>query len=488
MLYAHSVDEVRRAEQSLMEALPDGELMRRAAAGLAQMLAPLVFDAERGRDVLVLVGSGDNGGDALYAAAELARRGAHVELLVVDEARVHGDGLRAAAEAGARRCRRPGGQDVVVDAVVGIGGRPGLREPAAEWYERARREGAFVVAVDVPSGVDVDGGTVPQPHVEADLTCTFGTYKPALLAGPASEAAGPELARLVDIGLGPYLGSPALEALEARDTDQLDQLLSPMFTGTTQKYTRGVVGVAAGSAGYAGAAQLCVRGAQAGTAGMVRFVGPDDLAGRVVDRCPEVVSHTDPDMRGRVQAWVVGPGGGDGAEQQLAMALSDEVPLVVDADGLRYLPDRFAVPALLTPHAGELAQMMGVRRAAVEDDPLGHAREAAREWNATVLLKGARTLVAQEAAPTRVNLTGSPWLATAGAGDVLAGLAGSLLASGTDPRTAGSLAAFLHGAAAVAANPGGPVTAATVADTVPRVLAAMRRGALHDADIRDWRL
>ncbi|MGH3425269.1 MAG: ADP-dependent NAD(P)H-hydrate dehydratase, partial [Nocardioidaceae bacterium] len=204
-----------------------------------------------------------------------------------------------------------------------------------------------------------------------------------------------------------------------------------------------------------------------------------------VDRCPDVVAHTDPADRGRVQAWVVGPGGDDDAEHALRMALDDGVPVVVDADGLRFLPGRFEVPALLTPHAGELAQMMGLARADVEADPLGHVTRAAQGWNATVLLKGARTLVAHQGEPTRVNLTGSPWLATAGAGDVLAGFAGSLLAAGADPRTAGSLAAFVHGAASVVANPGGPVTADRVADTIPAVLASMSRGELRDEQTRD---
>ncbi|MGH3425569.1 MAG: NAD(P)H-hydrate epimerase, partial [Nocardioidaceae bacterium] len=329
MLRAHSVDQVRRAEHALMATLPDGELMRRAAAGLAETLMPLVLGAERA-DLLMLVGVGDNGGDALYAAAELAGRGARVDLLVADEDRVHTEGLRAATRAGARRVERPGDQRVVVDAVVGIGGRPGLREPAAAWYDEVRGRGAHVVAVDVPSGVDVDGATLPAPHVEADLTCTFGTYKPALLVDPAASAAGPRTSRLVDIGLGPYLGEPVIEAIEAADTYLLRDLVRPMFTGTTHKYSRGVVGVAAGSAGYAGAAQLCVRGARAGPAGMVRYVGSDDLARRIVDRCPDVVAHTDPADRGRVQAWVVGPGGDDDAEHALRMALDDGVPVVVD--------------------------------------------------------------------------------------------------------------------------------------------------------------
>jgi hydroxyethylthiazole kinase-like uncharacterized protein yjeF len=206
---------------------------------------------------------------------------------------------------------------------------------------------------------------------------------------------------------------------------------------------------------------------------MIRFVGEAALSERVVDRAPEVVAG-----RGRVQAWVVGPGGGDDAESQLAMALEDGVPVVVDASALQHVPTTFDVPALLTPHAGELATMLDTTRDAVEADPLGHATAAAERWNATVLLKGRRTLVVQPGAPTRANLSGSSWLGTAGAGDVLAGFAGSLLAAGLDPRDAGSIAAYLHGEASVRANPDGPIVATDVAYELPATVAAFVQGRL----------
>ena len=320
----------------------------------------------------------------------------------------------------------------------------------------------------MPSGVDVDGATLPGAYVRADSTVTFGTHKAALLADPAARAAGP--VALVDIGLAPHLPAPSIEAIEATDGHLLDAVLPG---DTSHKYARGVLGIAAGSEQYAGAAHLCVAGAQAGLAGMIRFVGSQALSQRVVDRAPEVVAG-----RGRVQAWVVGPGSGDDAESQLAMALEDGVPVVVDASALQHLPATFDVPALLTPHAGELASMLDTTREAVEADPLGHATAAAERWNATVLLKGRRTLVAQAGAPTRVNRSGSSWLGTAGAGDVLAGFAGSLLAAGLDPRDAGSIAAYLHGVASVRANPDGPVVATDVAYELPATVAAFVQGSL----------
>jgi len=477
MLKAHSVSQIREAEEALAATLPTGALMARAAKGLADNLDFI----PPGEVVVMLIGPGNNGGDALFAAVHLLDRGVRVDLCLLDEAKVHAEGLAAATTAGAIVVADPGAHQYAVDALFGIGARPSLDGKAAAWADWLAREIGRVIAVDVPSGVDVDGATLPGPHLQALRTVTFGTYKNALLASPAADIAqlaGDELPALVDIGLDEYLGQPSLEAIEPSDSHLLRELLIGMG-GTTHKYTRGVVGIAAGSEQYAGAAHLCVAGAQAGIAGMVRFVGSESLCARVVDRAPEVVAG-----RGRVQAWVVGPGGGEQVAEQLAMALEDGVPVVVDASALAYVPDVFEVPALLTPHAGELAQMMGVTRDAVEGDPLGHVTAAAERWNAAVLLKGKRTLVAQAGFPTRVNLSGSAWLATAGAGDVLAGLAGSLLAAGADLRDAGSLAAFLHGAASVRANPNGPVTASDVAAELPYTIADFYNFSLDD--VRAW--
>lgn len=465
MLRAHAVDDVRAAESALMARLPDGELMRRAARGLADALDHV----PTGELVLVLVGPGDNGGDALFAATHLLDRGVRVDLCLLDPDRVHAQGLAAARDAGARVVDRPDGHRFVLDGLLGIGARPGLSSRAAELADAVR--GADVTAVDVPSGVDVDTGEAPGPHVEATRTVTFGTFKAAGLVDPAASVGG-GLPVLVDIGLDGDLAEPSLEAVEPSDGHLVARHL---FTGeVSHKYTRGVVGVAAGSAQYAGAAHLCVAGAQAGPAGMVRFLGDDELDRRVVDRAPEVVAATEPH---RCQAWVVGPGTGDDARERLEVVLDQGVPVVVDADALAVLPGSVPVPALLTPHAGELARMLDVDRETVEARPLAHVREAAERWSCTVLLKGERTLVATPGRPTRVNLTGTRWLGTAGSGDVLAGLAGSLLAAGLDPHDAGSVAAFLHGAAGQRANPGGPFTATDVAAVLPAVLADFLRGA-----------
>jgi ADP-dependent NAD(P)H-hydrate dehydratase / NAD(P)H-hydrate epimerase len=461
---AHPVPEVRRAEQALMATLPDGALMQRAAAGLAARCADLL-DGPYGRRVALLVGAGDNGGDTLYAGARLARRGARVDAVLLAPDKAHPGGLAAFGRAGGRVGDGvPADADLVVDGIVGIGGKPGLRPAAEEQVETIERLGVPVVAVDVPSGVDVDTGETPERHVRADVTVTFGTHKIGLLVPPAAAAAG--VVDLVDIGLGSWLGEPEVTALQADDV----AALLPEPAPTAHKYTRGVVGVAAGSADYTGAGLLAVAGASCGLAGMVRYVGPGAVADLVRLRTPEAVVGA-----GRVQAWVVGSGGGESAAAALQRALADGVTVVVDADALGALPDRLTVPAVLTPHAGELAAMLSVDRSDVESRPLHFACAAADRWDATVLLKGWRTLVATPGCPVAANPTGVPWLATAGAGDVLAGLIGALAAAGLSAHDAAAAGAWLHGAAAtVAGRGGGPIVASGVADALPEVIRGLR--------------
>ena len=430
--------------------------MQRAATGLAVAVADLL-GGSYGRRVLLLVGSGDNGEDALYAGAQLARRGAAVEAILLSD-HPHPGGLAALRSQHGRvvtpaEATRP---DVVVDGIVGIGGRPGLRPEAVEAV--GLFPGVTVVAVDVPSGVGVDTGMLDGPHVRADVTITFGTHKACHLVDPAAAACGS--VALVDLGLD--LPEPAITALQEADVARL----VPRPDAFAQKYTRGVVGVRAGSEQYLGAAVLTTSGASCGLAGMVRYQGP--AADQVRARHPGIVIG-----EGRVQSWVVGPGGGDDIGDLLATSLADGVPVVVDAAGLPHAepghPDQ-----VLTPHAGELAGMLGTERDLVEADPLGHARGAAHHFGCTVLLKGRHTLVADPGGRVRVTTSGVPWLAVAGAGDVLAGVIGALLAAGLDPFDAASVGSWLHGAAATVAGDGGPVTPEGVADAVPVVIAGLQ--------------
>jgi ADP-dependent NAD(P)H-hydrate dehydratase / NAD(P)H-hydrate epimerase len=265
----------------------------------------------------------------------------------------------------------------------------------------------------------------------------------------------------------------------------------PVPLGDSDKYRRGVLGVVAGSDTYPGAAQLSVGGALLLGLGMVRFVGVGAPAAMVRQRWPEaVVTVIQPGdegavvAAGRVQAWVVGPGLGTGepAGRIVETLLSTDLPVLVDADGIGWLAQHRDVvvgrsaPTLLTPHAGEFARLMGVDRADVEAQRLDHVRRAAAELGVTVLLKGSTTLVASPRGEVRVNSAGTPYLATAGSGDVLSGICGALLAGGLPPLDAGSVGAFLHGLAALLASgtPGASITAMQVAEWVPSAVRAVR--------------
>ncbi|WP_346092408.1 NAD(P)H-hydrate dehydratase [Streptomyces olivaceiscleroticus] len=464
MRTAYSVEKVRAAERDLMARLPAGALMQRAAAGLAVACADLLGRVYGSR-VVLLVGSGDNGGDALYAGARLARRGAGVRAVLLSPERAHQGGLAALRAAGGRVSADPHGDigraDLVVDGIVGIGGKGGLRPEAAELADAARAR--TVLAVDLPSGVNADTGEVDGTAVRADATVTFGAYKPGLLIDPAREYVG--ALQLVDIGL--ELPDPDVEALQHADV----AALLPVPAADSDKYRRGVVGVVAGSARYPGAAVLAVSGALRGGAGAVRYVGPGGDA--VIAAHPETLVHAGPPSKaGRVQAWVIGPGLGDD-EAAMADVLASDVPVLVDADGLHNLaPARLrarTAPTLLTPHAGEAAALLGAAREEVESARLHSVRELAARYGATVLLKGSSTLIADPAGgAVRVNPTGTGWLATAGSGDVLSGLTGALLATGLSALDAGSAGAYLHGLAArQAASTGTPLTACDVAAALP---------------------
>ncbi|MFD6421903.1 NAD(P)H-hydrate dehydratase [Streptomyces sp. NPDC060198] len=483
MRTAYSVETVRAAERALMARLPEGALMQRAAAGLAVACGDLLRRNGRvyGSRVLLLIGSGANGGDALHAGARLARRGAGVSVLLTAPGQAHAGGLAALRAAGGRVLDHPGEAgivDLVVDGITGIGGRGGLRPEAAALVKAVTEgHGAPVLAVDLPSGVEADSGEVHGEAVRADATVTFGAYKPGLLVDPGAERAGG--LRLVDIGLGPELPErPDLEALQFADV----AALLPLPGAESDKYGRGVVGVVAGSERYPGAAVLAVAGALRGGAGAVRYAGPGGET--VIARFPETLVHEGrPSQAGRVQSWVVGPGLGDGRAATAAVedVLATDVPVLIDADGLR-LMDGDAVRArsaatVLTPHAGEAAALLGVERTEVEAGRLAAVRELAARYRATVLLKGSTTLIAEDGdAPVRVNPTGTAWLATAGSGDVLSGLIGSLLAAGLAPRDAASVGAHLHGLAGRHGADGAPVSAQDIAEGIPAAWRDVRRG------------
>ncbi|HMS74304.1 NAD(P)H-hydrate dehydratase [Gordonia sp. (in: high G+C Gram-positive bacteria)] len=465
-----TADAVRVAEHATGDLLVNGTLMRRASTGVAQAV---IGELKRtggcyGRAVGLVIGAGNNGGDALYAGAILARRGVRCSAVLLVPGRAHEGGLAALLGAGGRVVDTlPESLDLVIDGVLGIGGTGPLRPAAADVFAQVT---APIVAVDLPSGVDADTGVVNEPSVRATITVTFGAYRNAhLLAAPRCGRID-----LVDIGLPPTESAP--DGL-FRLTDAEVAALWPVPGPADDKYTQGVIGIVAGSARYPGAAILASGAAVSATSGMTRYVG--SAADQVISHYPEVVAVNDLADAGKVQAWAVGPGMGTGDEalEILRTVLATDLPVLVDADGLTVLAENLDLvrdrqaPTLLTPHAGEFARLSG---SAVGDDRPAAVRALATELGATVLLKGRITLVATPEGLVYGNDAGSSWAATAGAGDVLTGIAGSLLAAGLEPVVAGACAARVHALAARQASGGAPVGASALLAAVHPVIGELR--------------
>lgn len=463
----HLPGAVRDAEAPLLAALPDGALMRRAAYGLACVCAEELATRTggvAGRRVTLLVGSGDNGGDALFAGAYLRRRGVMVEAVLFAPDRTHAAGLAALRRAGGRIVDQPRSPHLVIDGIVGISGRGALRADAAGVVERVT---APIVAADTPSGVGVDTGVVHGPAVAAAVTVAFGALKPVHALAPAHCGR----VELVDLGLTTGEG-------DLRSYDDADVATRWPVPGVRDdKYTLGVLGIVAGSTAYPGAAVLAAGSAIRATSGMVRYAGPARDA--VLGAWPEAVATDDPADAGRVQAWAAGPGmGTDGtAADRLGYLLAQDLPTVLDADALTLLAENpgllagRSAPTVLTPHAGEFSRLAGP----VGNDRVAAARELARSYGVTVLLKGHRTVISDPSGVAVVDTAGSSWAATPGSGDVLTGIVGKLLASGLDPLDAAACAARVHSLAAAHAAGGAPTRAAAIVAALPHVLAGLLR-------------
>jgi len=445
----HEVPTIRAAEESLMATMPPGALMQRAATGLAARTARLMretFGGVSGLRLAVVAGSGNNGGDALFAASQLARRGVAVDILPTADA-LHPEGLRAARREGAR-VRTPRRADVVLDAVVGIGGTGPLRPAAAAIRDTVDAE--LTIAVDLPSGLQPDTGDVPGEVWCADHTITFGTLKPGVVLRP--DVCG--WVHLVDIGLDATLPPATAHVVERADAAQY----FPRPGLADHKYTRGVVSIAAGSEKYPGAGQLCTAGARHAGVGMVRSP---------VGGFPDVVAAD-----GRTDAYVVGPGlaDEDRLTRAVATALDSGRPVVLDAEALALLRPGHAV---ITPHDGEFGRL-GFHAGA---DRIAAVRGAAQQLQVVVLLKGAVTVVAEPGGRVFINTHSSPNLASAGSGDVLSGLMGGMLARhfvGRDPQPVemaalAACAALVHGQAGALAR--FPATSVDVADKVAQAVA-----------------
>ena len=482
-----------------MAGLPEGELMERAAPGSRRPWPPRGSRTRQAARVVGLVGSGNNGGDTLYAVAPPRRVGLRLRRGRRRErwpTALRQEALAAARRPGRGRAPSPtddelaGGRalvaeaDLVLDGIVGIGGRPGLPAEAAAWRRRDPRD-AWVIAVDLPSGADPAGEIVLGDAVFADETVTFGVAKPVHLL-PATEPAVGRLT-VVDIGLDARPANrPAVERLTFDDVRRL----WPVPGASSDKYSRGVVGIVAGHADLPGRGRAQRRSAPLGAGpGMVRYLGPPKVQALVHAAAPEAVTG-----EGRVQAWVCGSGfdpgsraTGSGRADAPRAGGAGLRPARRRRRRRRWSSRRTARSARppcsrLTP-----ASWPGCDPAREREEVSRDAGHRGRRWptparppNGPAAPCCSRGRTRSSSAPTRrarcaARPTLLPWVGTAGAGDVLGGLLGTLLAAGLDPLDAGSLGALVHGVAADRTNPGGPVRISEVARRIPETVAALLR-------------
>ncbi len=507
MIHALTAASARAAEERAVEAaaVTLGELMERAGTQLAAEVARRAPYGE----VAVLAGRGNNGGDGWVAARELALAGRDVRVVTPgDPDELEGlsaGAARSAVEAGVT-VRVVGdepletdtfrGAAAIVDALFGIGFSGEVRPPYATWIEAVNAADALVVSADVPSGVDASTAAVGEHAVRADVTVTFSAPKVGTVLYPGAEFAGELM--VADIGIGwELLGEPGdPEIWDAEDY----RTLLPVPEPEAHKNSRGRVLVVAGSGAFPGAAALAAMGAQRMGAGYVTVAVPESVVGvlqakltsAVVMGLPENPSRTVAskvidavlDIAREFDAVVLGPGMtvAHGAVHVARALVSElDVPLVVDADGLNALVEAVGTitsrtaPTVITPHPGELARLLETSPAQVQADRIGYGRELSGPRLACVL-KGARTLVSGRGRQV-VTVAGNPGLATAGTGDVLAGMIGALLAQGLEPLEAGALGAYLHARAGDHAS--ADLTALSVlAEDIPAYLP----GAIRELD------
>ncbi|KQT57168.1 NAD(P)H-hydrate epimerase [Methylobacterium sp. Leaf456] len=482
-----TVEAMRRVDAAAIGAgTPGFTLMQRAGAALAERA--LALGSER---ILVLCGPGNNGGDGLIAARLLAEAGRAVELrLLGDRDALTGDaglaaaewtGPVAAADAPVTDC------DLIVDALFGAGLSRDLDGAARALVEAVNASGHPVLAVDVPSGLDGDTGRVRGVAVQARETVTFVALKPGHLLQPGRSLCG--AITLADIDTGPAALADGLEGAPTLFRNAPGLWTLPVLSAASHKYTRGHALVLSGPAYKTGAARLAARGALRVGAGLVTVASPTSglpenaaqLTAIMLRPCESPDDLDDILVDDRLNALLLGPGLGTGPATCafVAVAASAGRALVLDADALtsfrsevrtlaRHIRDGEA-QGVLTPHEGEFARLFSGTEAVAEGlSKPERAARAAHLAGAVVVLKGADTVIAAPDGRIAINDHGSPHLATAGSGDVLAGLICGLLAQGMAPFEAACAAVWLHGDAGLRHGPG--LIAEDISELMPAVL------------------
>lgn len=471
MKYLVTAEEMRRIDRFTIEeiGIPGAVLMERAALAAQEAVEKYIQKhPDAGKTVLVMTGTGNNGGDGLALARLLSEAGFYAEVWVV------GEETRASEQWCQQRkildhypvdfCSKPGRNEytIIVDALFGVGLSreiSGIFESAVVIYNSLK---GWKIALDVPSGVDSDTGRIlGKNSVRADETVTFGFCKRGLALYPGCLAAGK--VTTADIGIpGTAFGdeTPGMFAL-----DETPEKLLPERCPWGNKGTFGKVLLVAGSVGMAGAAVLAARAAYRAGAGMVRVITPAGNREIIQVSVPEALVGTEEELASYFD-WAdviaIGPGLGKSAaaRQMLKAVLEDSfIPLLIDGDGLNLLaesPDMRKTVAeqgacgrsiVLTPHAGELARLSGKEIPEIKERVADCGRDLAMELQTVVAAKDARTFICKRGEPVCVNLSGNSGLATAGSGDVLAGIIAGFMAQGMSDYRAACVGAYIHGCA-----------------------------------------
>ena len=475
-----SAADMREGEGRAIRQRPvlDREMMDRAGRGLARVVADIARRLDRSNTtVRLLAGPGNNGGDIFAAALHLLDMGLEPEVwLTCPPAQLKGAArttfeqmlnheifclemtTTANWDLAANEVQPP---EILVDGLLGTGvrGAPkGVLRAAIDYLNRQSRT-SLVVSADIPSGMNADTGAAAGAVVQADFTVTMGFPKVGMATPVAAENLGALIA--VPIGLpAEYADAipdamPGLQWISAEDVRRI----LPRRRRDSHKGSFGRTLLLGGSAQYPGAIALAAEGAVRSGAGLVQVAASPAAMAAILARTPEVIAGNmlDPDVAlDGANALLAGPGlGRDPETRRLVARLLRETPgpLVLDADAIAVLDGKPEVvqncsrPVILTPHPGELAQLLGIETARVQQERLAAVREAAERTGAIVIIKGAGTLVAQTGQPTWLNLTGNPGMACGGSGDVLAGLLAGLLAQKIPPNEAACAAVWLHGTA-----------------------------------------
>lgn len=464
----YDIAATRQLEAAAAAVLPPHTLMQRAGEAVARLTLALAPHARR---VWVACGPGNNGGDGLEAAMHLQRRGKQpVVTWLGDEAHAPADArasLQRARQAGvAFADEPPSSYDFAIDALLGIGARRALEGRGAAWRDRLAAGDAPVLAVDLPSGLDADtGGGHP---LRATHTLSLLTLKPGLFTAQGRDATGQLW--FDDLGLDPAdLGRASPCALLSAAASPADR------PHASHKGSWGDVAIVGGASGMTGAALLAAQGALHAGAGRV-LVALLDRSGMPVDIArPELMFRDVDRLDFAAMHLACGCGGGDAVRGVLPRALSTARSLVLDADALNALAADAALqsllkarsaarkPTVLTPHPLEAARLLGATASQVQADRLAAARKLAGRLGCVVVLKGSGTVLAAPGELPRINPTGNARLATAGTGDVLAGVVAARLAAGAQPLDAAADAVYAHGAAADAWPAGLPLVAGQLA-------------------------